>query len=367
MAVLQSTNVQGTLCVNGVAVGGGKDFKYCCFTASDTFTPSQDLVDGDGVIDTFTVGGGGGGGGGFQWFLQAQQPSTARICSRSTTPSTNCCLSGGSGMLGQALSAIDSTDAISVTVGAGGLGGRVGTGSDSTGCCSPDYTCLQCSASTDGGTTCFGDKLISPGGGGGRNVWMWCCVGQSNCYCCQRVCGDTVYPNNGTFINNTYGGGSFCQNYGANFLDLYTGSACWTAQPRDNATASFLNDSIFGLPGGDKARPTGMDCTGTDVWTSSVSVGTDSGVSYDGTVGFATVGISCGGQTATAGQIGCIVSYDFNKSKATSALTKYYGHGGNHGIACVIVKNCTPGLQCMFSNMNGADGNDGLVVLKWYE
>jgi hypothetical protein len=49
MAVLQSTNVQGTLCVNGVAVGGGKDIKYCCFTASTTFTPSQDLVDGSPV------------------------------------------------------------------------------------------------------------------------------------------------------------------------------------------------------------------------------------------------------------------------------------------------------------------------------
>jgi hypothetical protein len=41
MAVLQSTNVQGTLCVNGVAVGGGKDFKYACFTASDTWTPTS--------------------------------------------------------------------------------------------------------------------------------------------------------------------------------------------------------------------------------------------------------------------------------------------------------------------------------------
>jgi hypothetical protein len=50
MAELQSTNVQGSLCVNGVAVGGGKDFKYCCFTASDTWTPTQDLVDGDAVL-----------------------------------------------------------------------------------------------------------------------------------------------------------------------------------------------------------------------------------------------------------------------------------------------------------------------------
>jgi hypothetical protein len=44
MAQLQSTNVVGTLCVNGVAVGGGKDFKFCCFTGSDTWTPSSDLA-----------------------------------------------------------------------------------------------------------------------------------------------------------------------------------------------------------------------------------------------------------------------------------------------------------------------------------
>jgi len=62
MAQLQSTNVTGVLSVNGVAVGGGKDFKYCCITTTGTWTPSSDLVDGDGVVQALIVGGGGQAG-----------------------------------------------------------------------------------------------------------------------------------------------------------------------------------------------------------------------------------------------------------------------------------------------------------------
>ena len=65
MATLQSTNVIGSLCVNGVAIGGGgKDFKICCFTASDSWTPPSDLVTGDGLVEAIVIGAGGGGGAG---------------------------------------------------------------------------------------------------------------------------------------------------------------------------------------------------------------------------------------------------------------------------------------------------------------
>ena len=113
MAILQSTNVQGTLCVNGVAVGGGKSFKYCCFTGSTTFTPSQDLIDGDGVIDTIMVAGGGGGGG-------------AKMYNRCNS---RCGWAmGGGGGSGEVIHHsfdITSTDACTITIGAGGQSGSM--------------------------------------------------------------------------------------------------------------------------------------------------------------------------------------------------------------------------------------------------
>lgn len=109
MAQLQSTNVAGTLCVNGVAIGGGKDFKYACFTGSDTWTPSSDLVDGDGAVDAILVAGGGGGGG---WC----------VCNDSCA---NLDLSGmpGAGGGGEVLNnwtPITSTGGCTITIGAGG-------------------------------------------------------------------------------------------------------------------------------------------------------------------------------------------------------------------------------------------------------
>ena len=75
MAVLQSTNIVGSLCVNGVAIGGGKDYNYCCFTASTTFTPTSDLVGGDGFVAADIVGAGGGGGGAYAIGKAGRSPS----------------------------------------------------------------------------------------------------------------------------------------------------------------------------------------------------------------------------------------------------------------------------------------------------
>ena len=147
MANLQSTNVTGTLCVNGVAIGGGKDFKFACFTASDSWTPTSGLVTGDGVLDTFLLGGGGGG---------------ARCC---VAQSQNCGPggAGGSGGVGTQffINMTSSNDACTITIGAGGAG-KDDTG-EGSGC--------------NGGDTIFNTASIAAcgaaafGGGGGANQW----------------------------------------------------------------------------------------------------------------------------------------------------------------------------------------------------
>ena len=147
MAVLQSTNVQGTLCVNGVAIGGGKDLKFACFTASDSWTPTSGLVDGDGVLDIFLLGGGGGG---------------ARCV---VAQSQNCGPGGTGGAGGVAtgflINMTSSNDACTITIGAGGAG-KDNTG-EGSGC--------------NGGDTIFNTASLAAcgaaafGGGGGANQW----------------------------------------------------------------------------------------------------------------------------------------------------------------------------------------------------
>ena len=164
MANLQSTNVVGTLCVNGVAIGGGKDLKYCCFTGSTTWTPPSDLVTGDGVVDALLVGGGGGGTG---------------LC---RTAACQCCFTAGGGGGGGAiikalLTMTSSNDACTITIGAGGNGGS------STGSVIED--------GQPGGNTVFGnsgsgsDSAIAFGGGAGAftncagNVFGRICSGST--------------------------------------------------------------------------------------------------------------------------------------------------------------------------------------------
>jgi len=148
MANLQSTNVVGALCVNGVAVGGGKDFKFACFTGSDSWTPTSGLVTGDGILDTFLLGGGGGG---------------SRCC---VSQGQNCGPGGpgGAGGVGTQflINITSSNDACTVTIGAGGAG-REDSAGEGPGC--------------NGGDTIFNTASIAAcgaaafGGGGGSNNW----------------------------------------------------------------------------------------------------------------------------------------------------------------------------------------------------
>jgi hypothetical protein len=160
MATLQSTNVQGTLCVNGVAVGGGKDFKYCCITASTTWTPSQDLVDGNAIVDAVLVGGGGGSGG-------------VGVCMTGQYTQTRGTVSGGGGggVVGRTTIDITSTDACNVTIGAGGVGA----------CYSRANFTVLCTAPEAGGCTTFGSgsECIITGGGGTGASFRVCCHFQS--------------------------------------------------------------------------------------------------------------------------------------------------------------------------------------------
>ena len=63
MAELQSTNILGTLTVDGTVLGGGKALKYAEFTASATFTPTSEAIDAGGIHQVFIVGGGERGDG----------------------------------------------------------------------------------------------------------------------------------------------------------------------------------------------------------------------------------------------------------------------------------------------------------------
>ena len=163
MAVLQATNVQGALCVNGVAVGGGKDFKYCCFTASTTFTPSQDLVDGGGNISTIWVAGGGGGGAACAF---GGQQYDAR-CSCATAGA-----GGGGEVVTEFVNMTSSNDACTITIGAGGQSGSVVDAGNAV------------NSAKGGNTVAFG-KTTYGGGGGMTRICSACCG-------CSFCCDDNI-------------------------------------------------------------------------------------------------------------------------------------------------------------------------------
>ena len=137
MAELQSTNVTGTLCVNGIAIGGGgKDFKICCVTSSTTWTPPSDLVTGDGMVQAYVIGAGGGGGGYTKQGSVSPKPG-----------------GGGAGFVLDTLYQVTSSnDACTVTIGAGGAGGA-GTCNDTgaQGCDGGDSCVFDLSACVVGG------------------------------------------------------------------------------------------------------------------------------------------------------------------------------------------------------------------------
>lgn len=379
MAVLQSTNVQGTLCVNGVAVGGGKDFKYCCFTASTTFTPSQDLVDGDAALDAFQVAGGGGGGGLFHRFCM-------------TAPNNSCCAvvqyiasSGGGGSSTNSLIDITATDACTVTVGAGGTGGNAIE--DPAAVC--NYNAGLQTAASSGGNSSFGGTT-TVGGGGGTTTWLCQCLcqgafispkvcftagsrnGGSNCMQCSTQFQSPVTSEAdfdgyimGGFTPSGGGGSSYVEddpvlkwtdeNFRCrlSYVNEQTGSG-FILNSFDNPNGTLINGTPLGAGG---YAPT-MGCSYNGY---SASYNTDVG----GTNEFQNVDLNIlNGVITTQGQ-----TYDcqaVNTTWATSSAypNKYYGAGGKPaGSVLFTVANQGP----IRHNMHGGEGNSGIVVLKWYE
>jgi len=58
MADLQATTITGTLTVDGTEIGGGRSIQFAEYTASDSFTPTQEAIDAGGIHQVFLVGGG---------------------------------------------------------------------------------------------------------------------------------------------------------------------------------------------------------------------------------------------------------------------------------------------------------------------
>lgn len=382
MAVLQSTNVVGALCVNGVAVGGGKNFKYCCFTSSTSFTPSQDLVDGDGALEAFIVGGGGGGGGSF-------------LRLRSCGPNLTCCGvvtiysgPGGGGSFGSQLIKITGSSACTVTVGAGGTGG--GAMED------PDSRCnynvgIQNSATTGGNSTM--GAYTSFGGGGGANMWQ-----------CVQTCSNTATATQTYFTSPTRNGASSCgfRSYCiAGYMPSDSNIATLSNQVLiNNGGSSYVEDLPTSSFANSTAGRSGIDYINYNTGSGNIlnSFSNPNGTMIDGvaigaagyatTLGGAYSGMSASNPTTffptntfqnmdlgvLNGVVGMLTNNEnfspINQtwSTASNYPNKYYGAGGKSGIVQLYSKLCIGDpLGDLRGQINGGDGNDGIVVLKWSE
>ena len=319
MAQLQSTNVTGVLCVNGVAVGGGKDFKFCCYTSTTAFTPSSDLVDGNGFVEADIVGGGGGGGAFGGWVYTQFYVS----------PTFN----GGEGAAGgfrRELIDIDSTDVCTVTVGAKGDFGWV-SGSWGNYCTATQYLSQNgpIQKGGDGGNSSFGG-VIGYGGCGGYSV------GCAAIGCCQQFAGSFPPISNcdaGVLTQAGAGGGfrnSFETETGGVLPLPGSGSeACLNNGNIGASKIGFQGNTIF------KRCSTGPNCSSDSNCTPSITQ------------------ISSGGKCC-----------EFAKK-----YSQTYGNGGATN-TLRICNACTVPCSLTTSALgatSGSDGDAGIVVIKWQE
>jgi len=369
MAELQSTNVQGSLCVNGVAIGGGKDFKYCCFTSSTTFTPSQDLVDGDGAVNATLVGGGGGGG-----FV-----STAICAAPNFNSSYSFCAYGGPGGgagMGQYLQKISATDACTVTVGAGGVGEKTADMMETP------QEHLTASAAT-GGTSTFGD-YSEFGGGSGCSSRVSCCVFNNFC----RHCGDPT--RNGAGSGEWGGGAQPTDTIGGGYKTIGTenqqGNNCvginlpWQDRLTNWGTANTTSSAYHFYPKHQCLQTAHRVCCATSnngydsqtfygsrsvnqPWMQNNGVRLDNGrVIGTNKLSIFETGTCCESSTPylinnNAGIICAVTSSDSNAINC--------GGGGGKMCMCTCFQGVRSGVY--EAQQQGAKGGDGLVILKWFE
>jgi len=343
MAKLQSTNVIGALCVNGVAIGGGKDFKYCCFTGSTTWTPPSDLVTGDGVVDALLVGGGGGGGGMWKGF-----PGGTQCCVIGTGGG------GGGGTIKALLTMTSSNDACTITIGAAGGGGKPtdndsGVGRECNGC--------------DGGNTIFGnsgsgsDSAIAFGGaGGGRRAACHC---SGSCYLFAGGGGD-ISKGPSSDISDLGGNGASSTNpvkvlyansqarfsdtnrENVNFIQGYAGGAAST----NCCNAVMAGEGIIGYGQSYYVDPDDSSKTGFYFPTSG-SIGWGSG---------GTGGIGCIGATSNFAALGGGIG---GQNQHGTPANGCGGGGGGAGSPKLV--SPTSIERC------GGDGAPGIMIIKWQQ
>ena len=375
MAVLQSTNVQGTLCVNGVAVGGGKDFKYCCFTASTTFTPSQDLVDGNGVIDTTALGGGGGGGS-VHLYTSADNSTNLCLCVESLRGST-----GGGAEVINGITDITATDACSVTIGAGGTSVIAGLNPGLINCNCRWWTCVQygntpgwmpSSSIATGGDSEFGDITALGGGGGGQIIGVATCNAEiGNQILTYKCITDGLYAE---------------RNGGKGFTSA-GGGADFTAQNWQNEKNCVYGYSIYGTQGIATNCCVVRDCSilaapnhGDNFFGNSVTYSFSPPIcDYDlGVMRYGNDGVELGNKTRVGTNkhsifetcpVKCcfIGATSINSCHVDFTASAAAWCGGGGGTSCI-------GMCGEYSPNNpnclrafGGPGGDGLVILKWFE
>ena len=332
MAVLQSTNVQGTLCVNGVAVGGGKDFKFCCFTGSDNWTPSQDLVDGGGSVEVILVAGGGGGGA-------SARCSTNNGCNCPSCQYCHFAGGGGGGEVSHFYKTITSTDACCHIIGAGG---QTGSG------CIQDQTACITAPSEKGGNSSFLGVTSYGGGGGVSSVGFCTLLGQPKCAV------DATNKQGGPV-----GGDAQCTNT--------TSEGIYTCTHRGYTTATLGGSTatMFGPMGSPLNQTQGNNCATTF----------DSIVACEISSSYAVLPQRdyCGDALADG-----VLNFPQSSGSPNSSATHGFGRGGGTSIGCRQVYPFTygdGGVGQVATCPNSQDaaccrpiaGNPGIVVLKWAE
>ena len=318
MAQLQSTNIAGTLTVNGIAVGGGKDFKYCCFTGSTTWIPTSDLVDGNGFVEAHIVGGGGGGGA-FGGYV---------IGNLFLGPISDGGGEGAAGTFRSSLVNITATDSCTVTIGAKGDFGYIsGSWSNHT----EAVLSIACSESvqkgSDGGNTTFGG-ITSYGGCGG---YSFACATKGHCTGCS--CADLANCDAGvTTLAGGYGGfrNSFENGTGGVGVSIGSGSN----ECLYNSTGAI---SKIGVQGMDlfKRCSTGPNCSSDSNCTA----------------------------VAAAPNICC--SFCFCRNASHYSTT--FGNGGGTNCFRGHSGGSIPTKFQMDGISSGSDGDGGIVVIRWQE
>jgi hypothetical protein len=336
MAQLQSTNVTGVLCVNGVAIGGGKDFKYACFTGSDTFTPSSDLVGGDGALNAIIVGGGGGAGS-----TAVQGCCYGLGCAMRLEANSS---AGGGGAVVTDWFKIDSTDACTVTIGAGGLVNGISWENNLGPSQTPVFTE---NTTTGGGESTFGGVGAAGGGMGstsatGRSYFG---PGCTNCYSYGFNCPGT---RNG---GGTTGGGAQCYYYQ------------WCAYRGSPSPQSVGGFGLAGQFAGDN----GSQATGSTIFNYFKA-------DQQGNLGSGNNHLGAGGSNAVFGGPSCdrpdvycntegSCNNNVSVTSSMGAPERFYGAGGNGASAFT----CLCARAARYTEIQGNPGNPGIVVLTWYE